>query len=179
METNRLPKVTNVLVFQDHFTKHIMAYVTPDQTIKTVAKFLYQGYILIFGALARLLSDCSVNFMSNIISEMCKLLDVKKLCATPYHPQTNGLVERSHQTIVQMIGKLGEDRKADWPGHLAEIVHAYNATQCTMMGYSPNYLMFGCRPRFPVDFYFPTLRSTEVLKRGASTKCVDEYVANV
>ena len=28
-------------------------------------------------------------------------------------PQTNGLVERSHQTIMQMIGKLGEDKKAN------------------------------------------------------------------
>ena len=66
--------------------------------------------------------------MSKIISKMCKLLGMKKLKAMPYHSQTNGLVERSHQTIMQMIGKLGEDKKADWPGHLAEIVHAYNAT---------------------------------------------------
>ena len=80
----------NILVFQDHFTKHIMAYVTPNQTAKTVAKFLYQGYILIFGALTRLLSDCSANFMSNIISEMCKLLGMKKLQTTPYHPQQMG-----------------------------------------------------------------------------------------
>ena len=57
LELNRLPKVADILVFQDHFTKHIMAYVTPNQTAKTVAKFLYQGYIWIFGALARLLSD--------------------------------------------------------------------------------------------------------------------------
>ena len=42
-----------------------------------------------------------------------------------------------------MIRKLGEDKKADWPGHLAEIVHAYNATQSAVMGYSPHYLMFG------------------------------------
>ena len=66
--------------------------------------------------------------MSSIIDEMCKLLDVKKLWTMPYHPQMNGLVERSHQTIMQMIRKLGEDKKANWPGHLAEIVHAYNAT---------------------------------------------------
>ena len=46
----------------------------------------------------------------------------------------NGLVERSHQTIMQMIGKLGEDKKANWPGHLAEIVHAYNATSSAVMG---------------------------------------------
>ena len=57
LELNRLPKVTNVLVFQDLFTKHIMTYVTPDQTAKAVTKFLYQGYILIFRAPARLLSN--------------------------------------------------------------------------------------------------------------------------
>ena len=128
IEPNRLPKVTNVLVFQDHFTKYVMVYVNPNQTAKTVAKFLYQGYISIFVAPARLLIACSANFMSNIISKMCKLLSMKKLRTMPYHPQMNGLVETSHQTIKQMIRKLGEDEKANWPGHLSEIVHAYNAT---------------------------------------------------
>ena len=52
LEPNQSPRVTNVLVFQDHFTKHVLAYVTPNQTAKTIAKFLYQGYISIFGALA-------------------------------------------------------------------------------------------------------------------------------
>ena len=113
MEPNRLPKVTNILVFQDHFMNHVMVYVSPNQTAKTVVKFLYQGYISIFRALARLQSDHGVNFMSNIISKMWKLLGMKKLQTMPYHPQTNGLVERSHQTIMQMIGKLGEDKKAD------------------------------------------------------------------
>ena len=60
----------------------------------------------------------------------------------PYHPQTNQLVERLHQTIMWMIGKLGEDRKADWPSHLAEIVHTYNAIHSADTGYSPYYLMF-------------------------------------
>ena len=40
------------LVFCNHFMKHVMVYMTPDQTAKTVAKFLWQGFILIFGALA-------------------------------------------------------------------------------------------------------------------------------
>ena len=97
----------------------------------------------------------------------------------PYHPQINGLVERSYQTIMQMIGKLGEDKKGDWPGHLAEIVHTYNATQSAVTGCSPHYLMFGCRPRLPDDFYFPTFRSAEVPRRGPSAKCVDKCVATV
>ena len=39
-----LPKhIVNVLFFCDHFMRHVMAYVTPDQMVKTVAKFMWQG----------------------------------------------------------------------------------------------------------------------------------------
>ena len=128
MELNQLPRVANILVFQDHFTKHVLAHVTPIQTAKTIAKFPYGGYNSIFGALARFLSDRGSNFISSIIEELCKILGIQQLQTMPYHPQTNRLVERSHQTIMHMFGKLGEDKKGDWPSHLAEIVHAYNAT---------------------------------------------------
>ena len=78
-----------------------------------------------------------------------------------------------------MIGKLGEDKKADWSSHLAEIVHAYNATQSTITGYSPHYLMFGQRPRLPVDFIFPTVGSNEAPMKEASTRSVDVCIASV
>ena len=179
LELNQSPRVTNILVFQDHLMKHVLAYLTPNQTAKTVAKYLYQGYNLIFGAPAGLLSDRGANFMSSAIDEMCNILSVKKLQTTPYHPQSNGLVERLHQTMMRMFGKLGKDKKANWPGHLAEIMHAYNATCSAMTGYNLHYLMFGWRPRLPVDFYFPTFRSTEAPMRETSSKHVDKYIASV
>ena len=77
LEPNQSPRVSNILVFQDHFTKDVLAYVTPDQTVKTVAKFLYGGYISIFRALARLLSDRGASFTSNVIEELCKILGIK------------------------------------------------------------------------------------------------------
>ena len=57
-----------------------------------------------------LLSDRGANFMSSVIEELCKVLGIKKLWTMPYHPQTNGLVERLHQTIMQMIRKLEEEK---------------------------------------------------------------------
>ena len=66
LEPNQSPTVANVL-----------AYVTPNQTAKAIAKFLYQGYISIFGALARLLSDRGASFTSSVIQEMCKILGIK------------------------------------------------------------------------------------------------------
>ena len=143
LELNQSPRVANVLVFQDHFTKHMLAYVTPDQTVKTITKFLYGGYVSIVWAPARFLSDRGTSITSSIIEELCKFLGVKQLQTMPYHPQTNALVERLHQTIMHIIRKLGGDKKADWPSHLAEIVHAYNAIRSAVTRYSLHYLMFG------------------------------------
>ena len=77
MELDKSPQVANVLVFQDHFTKHVLACVTPNQTAKTITKFLYGCYISIFGAQARLLSDRGTSFTSSIIEELCKILGVQ------------------------------------------------------------------------------------------------------
>ena len=56
-----------------------------------------------------------------------------------------------------MIGKLEENRKACCSEHLPELSMAYNATRSAVTGYSPYYLLFGRRPRIPVDYLFPTL----------------------
>ena len=90
----------------------MLVYVTPDKTAKKCCQ-IFIFYISIFGAKARLLSDRGANFTSSIFVEMCNILGVKLLQTMPYHPQTNGLVERSHHMIMHMIGKLGEDKKAD------------------------------------------------------------------
>ena len=147
--------------------------------MKTIAKFLYGGHISIFGALARLLSDQGTSFTSSIIEELCKILGVQWLWTMPCHPQTNRLVEGSHQMIMCMIGKVGKDKKANWPTHLAEIAHAYNSTQSAVTGYSPHYLMLGRWPRLPVNFVFPTIGSNEAPMREASARSVDVYVASV
>ena len=117
--------------------------------------------------------------MSSIIGEMCKLLSVKKQQTTPYHPQMNGLVERSHQTIMWMIGKLGEDEKADWLSHLVEIIHTYNATQSAVMGIAHIIWCLGTTQGSQLTFYFPTLRSAEEPRWGTSTRYVNESIATV
>ena len=57
MELDQLPNMVSILVFCNYLMKHVMAYMTPDQTVKTVAKFLWQGYISVFRAPAKFLSD--------------------------------------------------------------------------------------------------------------------------
>ena len=49
LEPNQLPRVTNILVFQDHFMKHVLAYATPDQTAKPLLNFYMEVISLSLG----------------------------------------------------------------------------------------------------------------------------------
>ena len=147
--------VKNFLVMTDHFMRYALAVVTKDQMTKMVAKVFYKHFIVIFGVPAKLLSDRGVNFMSTLVEELCSAFGIQKCRTTAYHTQCNGQVERFHQTLFCMIGKLSHDKKAQWEQHLLELLQAYNSTQSVVTGYSPHYLMFGRCPCLPVDYYFP------------------------
>ena len=128
---------------------------------------------------ARLLSDRGTSFTSSIIWGTVQ---------DPWHQTTadhalpspdkwaGREITPDHYVYDQ---EAGRDKKSGQPSHLAEKVHAYNATWSAVTGYSPHYLMFGWQPRLPVDFFFPSIGSNEAPTREASTKCVDVYLASV
>ena len=119
------------------------------------------------------MSDQAAEFTGQVISELCDLLGITKIRTLPYHPQTNGTVERVHQTLRRMIAKMDPDKRAKWPSHLGPILIAYNATRSLITGYSPYFLMFRHRPRLPVDLLFPTVR------RDENSRTSDEYVTSL
>ena len=151
------PVIRNVMVMQDHFSKYVVAYVVKDQTARTTAETLRSGYFGLFGAPAYLISDQGKAFTGHLITNLCELYGVQKLRTSPYHAQTNGQVERMNQTIICMIGKLEQDKKARWSEHLPEMLAAYNGTHSAVTGYSPYFLLFCRKARMPVDYLFPTL----------------------
>ena len=64
------PVICNVLVLQDHFSKYVVAYVVKDQTARTAAETLRNGYFRLFGAPAYLISDQGKTFTGHIMSCM-------------------------------------------------------------------------------------------------------------
>ena len=154
------PVIRNVMVMQDHFSKYVVAYVVKDQMACTAAETLRNGYFGLFGAPMYLVSDQGKAFTDHLISNLCELYGVQKLRTLPYHAQTNGQVERTNQTIIRMIGKLEQHKKARWSEHLPEMLAAYNGTHSAVTGYSPYFFLYGRKSRMPVDCLFPTLHDS-------------------
>ena len=124
MDTLKKPEVQKLLVVVDHCSRYVQAYRVNNKRAVTVAKCLYDNYFKHYGFPRCLLSDQGKEFCNNILNKMCYYLNVKKLRTTPYHPQTNSAVERVHQTLRSMIGKLDMTRRKNWADHLRAITHA-------------------------------------------------------
>ncbi len=145
---------SNILVITDHFTKFSQAIPTKNQTAKTTADAIYNNFILNFGIPSKLHSDQGANFESDIIKELCNITGIYKTRTTAYHPMGNGQTERYNRTLLNMLGTLEQTQKSDWKRYLPSLVYAYNCTRHETTKVSPFELMFGRKPKLPIDSVF-------------------------
>ena len=92
-DLNESPKVEYVLVIVDHFMRYTRAYVTKDWKVLTAAKTLYKGFISIFGAPKRILTDQGKAFTSEVAEQLSSQCGISQSTTTAYHPQGNSQVE--------------------------------------------------------------------------------------
>ena len=145
-----------VLVVADYFTRYTEAYAIPNQEATTVANKLVDEFFFRFSPPEQLHSDQGRNFESSIILEVCRLLGVRKSRTTPYHPQSDGLVERCNRTLLDMLATAVQDRPFEWDQHLRRLCYAYNTSVHPTTGFTPFALMFGRQTRMPVDIMLGT-----------------------
>ncbi len=82
---------------------------------------------------------------------LCELLQTTKTHKTPYHPQSDGMVERFNHTVVQMLSIFFNEHHNDWNDHLPYVMMAYRAPVHESTKCSPNLLMLGRKVFLPID----------------------------
>ena len=146
----------HILVFTDHFTKWCTIIPTKDQLAKTVADAYIERVFCVFGASKVLLSDRGKNFMSNLMAEVNKVLNVERKFTTPYHPQCNGQVEIYNKTIANMLSHFTEPKtQKDWATYLPFVQLAINSAKHTGLEASPSSLLLSREIRLPYDLTKP------------------------
>ena len=166
---------TYILVIADYFTRWTEAYALPNQEATTVAKKLVDEFFFRFSPPEQLHSDQGRNFESEVIAEVCKLLGVVKSRTTPYHPQSDGLVERYNKTLLDMLAKAVHDKPFQWEDNLRRLCLAYNTSVNQTTGFSPFFLMFGRSVRMPVDIMYGIMYGSP----NQPTTTLPKYVADL
>ena len=124
-----LPKTRNgnkyLLICMDYFTKWPKGNPIANQETDTIAKVLVEEFVCRFGAPLHIHSDQGRNFCSKVFNEMCTLLGIKTTQTTPYHPQSDGMVERYNRTLEAQLSMFVETHQRDWDQYIPYLLMAH------------------------------------------------------
>ena len=139
-----------ILTICDYATRYPEAIALPSTEAPHISKELVAVFARV-GIPDEILSDQGTNFMSALLEEIYRLLQIKRIRTSPYHPQTDGLVERFNGTLKMMLRKFVSRNQKDWDDYLPYLLFAYREVPQESTGLSPFELLYGRRVRGPLD----------------------------
>ncbi|CAG2195480.1 unnamed protein product [Mytilus edulis] len=123
-----------------------------------------------------MLTDMGAQFTSNLMSEVSRLISLRQLTTTPYHPMCNGLVERFNGTMKMMLKRLCAERPRDWDKYLGPALFAYREVPQESVLFSPFELVYGWPVRGPMTI-LKELWTREIT--DPEVRSTYEYVINL
>ena len=125
-----LPRTTTgnrfVVVMTDRFSKLCRFRALRTITAEKLARTFAEEWVFVYGPPQSLLSDNGPQFTAKLFREACRLMGVRNVYTSTYHPQTNGLVERMKRTLVGMLQNYVADHQRVWDYYLPALDFAYN-----------------------------------------------------
>ena len=146
-----------ILVICDYATRYPEAIPLRTTDADRVAKELVNFFIRV-GVPEEILTDQGTNFTSQLLQEVYRLLHVKPIRTFPYHPQTDGLVERFNHTLKSMLTNA---EGKNWEELLPYLLFAYREVPQALTGFSPFELLYGCPVRGPLDILKESWEASE------------------
>ena len=139
-----------IIVAMDYLTKWPEARAVSEATADATAQFLYEQIICQHGCPQIILSDRGTHFNNNTIKALTEKFKINHLLSTPYHPQTNGLVERFNRTLCESLARQSL-KNNDWDLYIAPTLFAYRTTKHSTTKMEPFFLVYGRSARLPMD----------------------------
>ncbi|KAF4085715.1 hypothetical protein AMELA_G00098180, partial [Ameiurus melas] len=139
-----------ILVLVDYATRYPEAVPLRKATSPNIAREL----VLLFSRMGipkDILTDQGTPFVSKLMADLCRSLQVKHLKTSVYHPQTDGLVERFNQTLKRMLRRVVDEEGRNWDLLLPYILFAVRKCPQASTGFTPFELLFGRRPQGLLD----------------------------
>ena len=102
-----------------------------------------------FGAPRAILSDNGRSFIGEVIKELFHIFKIRHNLTSPYRPETNGQIERSHAGIKDFL-RCYSERFADWDKLVPFATFTYNTSKHSVTKFTPFELVYGRIARFPL-----------------------------
>jgi len=143
-----------LLTCVDRYTRWPEAIPIPDITAETVAHVLIARWIAVFGVPSTITTDRGAQFEAFLFATLTRLMGIKRIHTTAYHPCANGMVERFHRQLKGSLKASFDSSK--WTELLPLILLSIRCTLKEDLQCTPAQLVYGTTLRLPGQFFTPS-----------------------
>ena len=129
-----------ILTIMDRFSRWVEAWPMRSENTVTICRIFWEQWICRFGSPTELITDQGVQFESKLFKAFCDRMGIRKHRTTPYHPQSNGMIERMHRVMKETMRCI-QDRFVDWEASVQPVCLALR-TAINDWGVSPSLVMY-------------------------------------
>lgn len=87
---------------------------------------------------------------------MTQKYEIKRVVVSAYHPQANGMIEKRHKPIIDVLSKMSNGGSTNWIRNLPMVLWANRSTVRTSTGLTPYYISCGNEPVLFIELEIPT-----------------------
>ena len=138
-----------ILTVMDYATRYPEAVALTNIDTITVSEALVDIYARL-GVPSEILTDMGTQFTSDLMREVSRLLSIKQLTTTVYHPICNGMTEKFNGTLKLMLKRMCAERPKDWDRYLSALLFCYREAPHESIGFSPFEILYGRLVRGPM-----------------------------
>ncbi|MGL5708876.1 MAG: integrase catalytic domain-containing protein, partial [Aeromonas sp.] len=96
-------------------------------------------------------SDNGLEFKNKRASELANKYKIEWKYSSPYHPETNGSIERHNGKLLTKLKKLTDFGEIDWEQKLKPAIDAVNLSHSRAIEKTPYEVKFGKKPFLKID----------------------------
>ena len=144
-----------IVTMMDVYSRYLIASPVKNHKASTVSRCLYESVVAYFGAPRSILSDRGAEFTGMIWESLTQMLGAKIKLTSPYYPQGNSVIERSHRTLSNMLRTMLLEKKGrDWSSLLPSVMLYMNSMIQEKTGVSACEILFGNNPNLHSDISY-------------------------
>ena len=137
-----------LLVVIDRLTSQVHLILTDTRvTAKGIAWLFLKEVVRLNGIPDSIAHDRDSKFTLIFWRELLRIMDIKPLMSTAFHPQTDGSTERTNHSIGQILRTVVRDDQKDWAHKCPMVEFAMNSNVSSTMGFAPFELNQGYMPQ--------------------------------
>ena len=159
-------------------TRYPIAIPLRNISAKTILQHLLKIFTT-YGFPKEIQCDQGTNFTSKVFQDVMNEFSIKQSFSSAYHPESQGALERHHQTLKALLKKFCIESESDWDEGVDFLLFVIREVPCESLAISPFEMLYGHKVRGPLQIVKDKLMDSVQVEETTVNQYIQKLKGNI